>query len=81
MSDQLSLPQSLALRLLAREPLFVHGIGGVGSNAGWAPKGDRRRGFQTQTITTLERHGLATINGGKASITARGKRFLEAEGK
>jgi hypothetical protein len=78
MADQLSVPQILALIQVASGPLIV--IRTIG-NAGWAIPGERKRFCSTQTIRTLEGHGLVTINGGKASITARGKRFLEAEGK
>jgi hypothetical protein len=79
MSDQLSPAQSLALGMLKGGPFIVNGRGR------WVPKwygGDSyRHGFKAFTITTLEHHGLVTINGGKACITARGKRFLDAEGK
>jgi len=74
MTDQLTLPQSLALTILRREPLFL-------GKVGWAPKGDDRRGFGTRTIEGLRSRGFAIIRFPKASITARGKRFLEAEGK
>jgi hypothetical protein len=74
MSDQFTPAQSLALGMLKGGPLMVNYAGR------WVPKG-QRVGFKALTITTLERHGLATINASKASITARGKRFLEAGGK
>jgi hypothetical protein len=77
MSDHLSPIQSLALCLIAQGPFSAVRIAG---GAGWAAGNDHRR-FQTQTMTALERHGLVTINRGKASITGRGKRFLQAEGK
>jgi predicted methyltransferase len=81
MSDHLNPIQTYALRLIAQAPFSVVRIAG---EAGWVARNDDRSlsaKFQTQTMTALERHGLVTINRGKASITARGKRFLQAEGK
>jgi hypothetical protein len=79
MSDHLNPIQSLALRMIAEGPFCAVRTAG---EAGWIGGNDSRKAkFQTQTMTALERHGLIFINRGKASITARGKQFLQAERK